>query len=245
MSNHSEDSVIILSEGKKMYANFCLPTKNAPCVVMSHGLESSKDGDKWLVLSPMLCDAGIASLRFSYRGCGEGADKSEGNFEDTTLTGRIADFKAAINFALKRGIDKGRLGVIGSSFGGMVAIAAKDERIKAMVLLATPYSIPIPKKLRLGSYIDLGSGNRLKASFFNDLKKHNLGDDIKNIHCPLLIIQGSQDEVVPVEDAYNLCANANEPKRLEIIDGGNHMFDAPEHLERVISLSMGWFKRYL
>ncbi len=245
MSNYSEESVIIHSEGKKMYGNFCLPVEGAPCVIVSHGLESSKDGDKWLVLSPRLRDAGIASLRFSYRGCGEGEEKSEGDFEDTTLTSRIADYRAAIDFVLKAKIDKSRLGAIGSSFGGMVALAAKDKRIKAMVILATPYSIPSPKRLKPGSYIELGSGNRLKTSFYEDLRQYNLGDDIKKIHCPLLIIQGSQDEVVPVEDAYNLYSHANEPKRLEIIDGANHVFDAPEHLEKVINLSLEWFKRYL
>ncbi len=48
-----------------MPANFCLPAEKSPCVVMSHGLESSKEGDKWLVLAPRLCDSGFAALRFS------------------------------------------------------------------------------------------------------------------------------------------------------------------------------------
>lgn len=228
-----------------MFGNLHLPQEGAPCVLMSHGLESSKDGDKWLVLSSRLYDAGFASLRFSYRGCGEGEDKSQGEFEDTTLTGRVSDYKAAIDFLYRATT---RLGVIGSSFGGMVALAARDDRIRAIVTLATPFSFPSLSELRHKQdkgYIELGSGRRLKMGFFEDLTKYSIGDEVKRIHCPLLIIHGTLDDAVPVEQAYELYRHANQPKRLEIIDGANHVFNKPEHLERVINLSLEWFKRYL
>lgn len=243
MSNYSEKLVEIYSHGQKMFGNFCVPHEGASCVIMSHGLDSSKDGDKWLVLSPRLCEAGFASLRFTYRGCGEGTDKSEGNFEDTTLTSRISDYRAAVDFVLKAKIDKSRLGVIGSSFGGMVAVAGWDERIKAMVILATPYNIPTPKVIT--DYIELGSGTRLKASFYEDLRQYDMGKAIRKIRCPLLIIQGNNDEIVSVEDAHKLYSHANEPKRLEIIDGANHVFDTSEHHEKIVNLSLEWFRRYL
>lgn len=233
-----------------MLGNLHLPQKGAPCIMMSHGFESSKDGDKWLVLSSRFYDAGFASLRFSYRGCGEGEEKSQGKFEDTTLTGRLSDYKAAIDFLYQARIDMTRLGVIGSSFGGMVALAARDDRIRAIVTLATPFSFPSlselePRRSQDKGYIELGSGKRLKKGFFDDLTKYSIGDEIKRIHCPLLIIHGTSDEVVPVEQAYELYRYANKPKRLEIIDGANHAFNKPEHLERVINLSLEWFKRYL
>ena len=61
----------------------------------------------------------------------------------------------------------------------------------------------------------------------------------------MLIIHSNEDETVPVESAHELYANAEEPKRLEIIEGASHSFDNAEHLERVIDLSMEWFQRYL
>jgi predicted alpha/beta-fold hydrolase len=57
MSNYEDQPVIIQSQGQEMRANFCLPRPEAPCVVASHGLEGSKDGDKWLILSQRLYDA--------------------------------------------------------------------------------------------------------------------------------------------------------------------------------------------
>ena len=142
MVRRMEQLVAIYNQGQKMFGNLCLPQEKAPCVLMSHGLESSKDGNKWLVLAPRFHDAGFASLRFSYRGCGEGEERSEGEFADTSLTGRISDYKAASDFLQRAEIDTARIGAIGSSFGGMVVLAAKDERIKVIVALATPSHFP-------------------------------------------------------------------------------------------------------
>ncbi len=245
-----EQSVVFYSQGQKIYGNLALPRNRVPCVILSHGLESHKDSNKWLVLSSRFYDAGYATLRFNYRGCGEGEEKSEGNFEDTNLTSRIADFKAAIDFVRKAKVDTSRLGVIGSSFGGMAAVAAGDERIKAMAILATPSLIPYPsgeslEYLKKKGYLELGSGKRLRLSFYDDLHQYDIYEAVEQIRCPLLIIQGSRDEVVPVEHARELYHHANEPKRLEVIEGGDHTFSEAEHLNKVISLILDWFKKYL
>ena len=245
-----EQSVVIHNQGQKILGNFYLPYEGAPCIVMSHGFESSKDGNKWPVLSARFYDAGFASLRFSYSGCGEGEEKSEGEFEDTTLTGRVLDYRVVVDFIHQTKIDRMRLGVIGSSFGGMAALAARDDRIKAMVTLATPSSFPSPSQEELGhirrkGYFELESGRRLRVDFYDDLCQYNICDEVKKICCPLFIIHGSLDEVVPTEHAYKLYSHANEPKRLEVIEGANHTFDKPGNLEKVINLSIEWFKTYL
>lgn len=234
-----------------MAASFCVPGPNAPCVLVSHGLESSKDSEKWLVLASRLCDAGIASLRFSYRGCGEGEGESEGRFEDTTLSSRVADFRAALDYVRGREeVDRSRLGVIGSSFGGLVAVTAGCADIKALVLLATPLTIPIPGKeaiaaLRKKGYMELSEGRRLLIGFYDDLLLYDPPEAAKNINCPILIIHGSEDDIVPVGDAHLIYTRAKGPKRLEIVPGGDHTFSAPEHLGRIADLGMEWFERYL
>ncbi len=212
-----EQSVVIYNQGRKIFANFYLPYEGAPCILMSHGFESSKDGDKWLILAPRFYDAGFASLRFSYSGCGEGEEKSGGEFEDTTLTGRVSDYRAAIDFLCQTGIEATRLGVVGSSFGGMIVLAARDDRIKAMVALATPYSISLPSQEELGhikdkGYFELESGRRLRIDFFDNLGQYNILGEVKKIQCPLFIIHGSLDEVVSIKQAHKLYSHANEPK---------------------------------
>ena len=53
------------------------------------------------------------------------------------------------------------------------------------------------------------------------------------------------DEIVPVEHAYKLYEAAPEPKRLEIIEGADHVFSQSKHLNKVIELSLTWFKKHL
>lgn len=226
------------SGNQKLLGNLHLPYQNAACVITLHGLESSKDSGKWPPIAARLTDEGYACLRFNFRGCGRGAEKSEGKFEDVSLTGRIRDYKAALQFLQdtnKDKVDMRRLGVIGSSFGGMVAIAEQDKRIKAMVCLSTPYYLP---------HISKEAGRRFKKGFYDDLRDYNLLQAVRNVP-PILILHGSSDEVVPPTHAQKLYEAAREPKRLEIIEGADHVFSHREHLKKVINLSLEWFKKYL
>ncbi len=245
-----EQAVTFHSQGQLIVANLGLPYAGAPCIIMSHGLESSKDGDKWLSLAPRLYAAGFAYLRFSYRGCGQGEGCSQGSFENTTLSGRVQDYRAAIDFVETAAVAKKGLGVVASSFGGTVAIAAGDIRIKAMVTMATPCRFEAPTEEQLKMYqtrgfFDLPSGRRLRTGFWYDVKRLDVCNAVARINCPLLIIHGSADKTVPVADVHQLYEKANTIKRLEIIEGGNHGFDNPAHLEQVIGLTLDWFKKYL
>lgn len=246
---YTEQPVDFRVQGKTVFGNFCLPGPGAPCVILSHGLESSKDGGKWLVFADRLHDAGFACLRFSYRGCGEGPEKSEGEFEDTTLSARIEDFRAAMEYVQRAGVDIQRLGVIGSSFGGMVALAS-GAAMKTMVVMATPCGpaggmSELLSRYRNGDFFELPSGRRLKSGITEDLRQYDLWGSVARIDCPLLIIHGSHDEIVPVRAAYDLYARAGEPKRLHIVKGANHSFDGPDHLRRVVDVTLEWLGQYL
>jgi len=138
------------------YLEICITIRKAACILTLHGLESSKDSGKWPIVALRLYDEGYACLRFNFRGCGEGPEKSEGKIEDTSLTGRIKDYLAALQFLQDTGrVDMDRLGIIGSSFGGMVAIAAQEKkRIKAMVTLSSLYMIPLSRPSKEGGFYE-------------------------------------------------------------------------------------------
>jgi dipeptidyl aminopeptidase/acylaminoacyl peptidase len=240
----NKQQVKFYSESYLLYGNLSLPYKKAPCIISLHGLESSKESRKWLIFESKLYNEGYAFLRFNFRGCGEKPDVSEGKFEETSLTSRIKDFKAALNF-LKENveIDVDRIGVIGSSFGGMVAIASQEKTIKALVTLAAPYKIDFTLT-KEGSYYLLPSGKKLTANFFEDIQKYDLLNSIEKISS-ILIIHGELDELIPVGHAYKLFKAAKEPKKLEIIKGADHRFSNIKHLDKVVELSLNWFKAYL
>jgi alpha/beta superfamily hydrolase len=213
-------------------------------------MEGSKDGKKWLLLASRLTQEGFAYLRFNYRSCGMGEEASEGRFEDTTLSGRIQDHQAVINFVSTTAVDSNRLAVVGSSFGGTVAIAAYDIRIRAMVTVATPCKFKIPAdelyKVYQGErFFELPSGRKLKKGFFTDLSEYDVCGAVEEIDCPLLVIHGNADDLVPVKNAHYIYEKANEPKQLEIIEGGNHGFDDSSHMEQMVSLIIDWFRKYL
>ncbi len=245
-----EKFITFKSGNETISANLGIPYVGAPCVIMSHGMEGSKDGKKWLELASSLYQTGFAYMRFNYRGCGTSTKISKKSFENTTLTSRIQDYRAAVSFVNGIAIDNNRLAVIGSSFGGTVLIAARQKGIKAMVTIAAPCSFHIPSDdayliFKGEKFFELPSGRRLKENFFSDINNYDICSAVEKIECPLLVIHGDKDNMVPQEDARSIYNKAKVPKRLEIIKGCNHGFDEPKHLELMVRLVIEWFRRYL
>src|SRR5690242_9112874 len=80
----------------------------APAVVFFHGFTGNRMESHWMFVrcSRALAEAGVASLRFDFYGSGE----SDGEFRQMTLTGEIADGRAAVAFLRKQnGIDPQRV----------------------------------------------------------------------------------------------------------------------------------------
>jgi len=243
------ESIPFYVEGRRLWGTLHLPANaRPPCIIGLHGLEGEKDRGKWPVFAGRFCEAGYAFFRFNFRGCGTGREKSEGQFEDTSLTGRIRDYEAALRvLGEQRAVNGQRMGVVGSSFGGMVAVAAQNSKVRVMVTLAAPLTFfrgGEPSPSREDGGITLPSGRWLKEGFVNDLRRHDLLNAVTTAP-PLLILHGSNDAVVPVADAYALYDAAADPKHLEILAGSNHAFTRDLDLGKVIDLILGWFQRYL
>jgi alpha/beta superfamily hydrolase len=80
-----------------------------------------------------LADAGIAGLRFNYRGVG----RSEGKYGDGL--GERTDAAAALAYLRQLAqVEQDRVGIIGYSFGATVALMAADERVAAVAAISTP-----------------------------------------------------------------------------------------------------------
>ena len=226
------------SEGQRMAGVLHLPdTNHPPCVIASHGLLSSKESEKYMALGERLSNEGIAMLRFDFRGIGE----SEGRIEDDTVSRRITDLGAAIDFMLGRpGLGR-RIGLVGSSLGGYVSLfkAARDKEIRALVIWATPFHLD-----------DLGSKKQEDErplpgeAFFRDLPKHSLHSLLPKIsNC--MVIHGEKDELVPVDQAWGIFQGLNGPKEIHIIEGADHRLTQPVHRQRAMDLTVEWLKKYL
>ncbi|HNQ62968.1 MAG: hypothetical protein ILNGONEN_02175 [Syntrophorhabdaceae bacterium] len=210
--------------------------KRYPCVILSHGLISSKESSKYLALSERLVLDGIATCRFDYHGCGE----SEGNIEETTLTIRVGNLDSIFEYVFKHKlIDPEKIGILGSSFGGSTCIvkASKDKRVKCISLWATPFLLEKKDGGRI-SEIDFNE------TIYDDFLKYDLLSEAKKITCAL-VIHGEDDEVVPLYEGKAIYKNIKKPKKLYIIKGGDHIFSVVSHREKVIELATNWFRHHL
>jgi dipeptidyl aminopeptidase/acylaminoacyl peptidase len=232
------EKVSFKSEGKRISGILHLPEKiNPSCVIASHGLLSSKDSEKYIALGEQISREGISMLRFDFRGIGE----SEGGEEDNTVSKKIADLSATIDFIRSYPGLENRIGLIGSSLGGFLSLikASEDKEIRTIVIWATPLHLD-----------DLGTKKQEEdyplppEAFFEDLPKHRLVPLLHKVsNC--LVIHGEEDELVPLDQALGIFYNLSVPKEIHVIGGADHRLTDPAHRQRAIELSVDWFKKYL
>jgi dipeptidyl aminopeptidase/acylaminoacyl peptidase len=231
------EKVSFMSEGQKISGILHLPDeRNPPCVIASHGLLSSKDSDKYIALGERISKEGMAMLRFDFRGIGG----SEGRIEDDTVSRRIVDLGSAIAFVKFYPGMGNRVGLLGSSLGGYVSLlrASMEREVRAVVVWATPFHLD-----------DLRSkGSRESPppgeAFFEDLPRHRLLPLLPKVsNC--MVIHGEKDELVPVDQAWEIFTSLGPPKEIHIIEDADHRLTDPAHRQRAIELSMDWFKKYL
>src|SRR5215467_6731043 len=133
----SEDNVTFSSSGLRFSANVRVPErlkageKRAAFLVL-HGFGSNKDSSNVLAPTNVLTELGYATLRFSMRGCGD----SEGEFGQVICLEQVEDTRNALTLlASHPAVDPERIALVGSSFGGAVAVytGGVDERVAAVI----------------------------------------------------------------------------------------------------------------
>jgi fermentation-respiration switch protein FrsA (DUF1100 family) len=114
-----------------------------------------------------------------------------------------------------------------------------DHGIRAVVIWATPFHLDDLKSNK-GT-----EGHPLpEEAFFEDLPRHRLLPLLPEVSNSL-VIHGDQDELVPVDQAWEIFDSLGAPKEIHIIEGADHRLTDPGHRARAMELSADWFKRYL
>ncbi len=125
---HMEYNVTIPNGDYQIPGSVTLPIGEGPfpAVVMLHGTGSQKNeaGDGYKLTAPALAEAGVASIRIDFIGTGD----SLVDYIDYNFTTAVSDANAAFNYmATLEGIDATRIGVMGWSQGGTIAMLAAAE----------------------------------------------------------------------------------------------------------------------
>ncbi len=223
------------------------PSGPLPAVVLCHGYPSTGTADTAPETMPELADRiatemGWAALAFAYRGCAE----SEGQF---SAAGWLDDIANAISHVAGAVRPLG-IWLAGFGTGGALAVcaAADDERVRGVAVVGSPGDFDDwaghPRRLlEHGREVGLITDPQFPASVDDWSREFK---DIRAVACvgryaprPLLVIHGSEDEVVPSFDA-RVMADAHGSGELRLINGAGH---ALRHDPRAVAVLLGWLDR--
>lgn len=218
-------------EDKHIYGQLYLPTEDResyPLVIISHGIQGSYYD---LVDQAGKCvDAGLAAYIFDYCG-GSTYSRSSGDISDMSVLTECDDLEFVLNELWQYSfMDRENTYLMGESQGGMVSAVLAAERpqdIAGMVLLYPAFNIPdmarevyvegqIPEELYA---FNVPVGHR----YFTDVLYMNAYEAISGYDGNILIIHGSDDQIVPLsysQTAMDVYTNAE----LEVIPGAGHGF---------------------
>ncbi|MBW2964692.1 alpha/beta fold hydrolase [Candidatus Woesearchaeota archaeon] len=224
--------------------------KRYPVVVVLHGFAEHKHHDLTADIANMLVTYGFLTLRFDFHGHGD----SEGEFEEHTIHQQVDDVFAALDFATGLDYaDPDRLFVVGTDIGGNIALlaAAKDARIKGVVCQGarSHFDKHINSHFQqheIAEMMDRGLFEnqrfRIRKEYVRSARMHDILDDVKNVHCPVLFVHGTGDMRVTLSETRELFGAANEPKALEEVEGADHWFREALHRTGLIELIVRWLR---
>ena len=192
-----------------------------PVLVFACGLDSCKEETETYE-NPYLA-RGIATLVF------DGPGQGEGEYDFAIRGDYEVAVKAVIDYIeTRRDLDASRIGMAGISLGGYYAprAAAFEKRIKACLALGGPYNWVeswdhVPELTREAFRV------RAKRATLHDAKKHaatlSLEGVARHIACPIYIMNGKLDRIVPAKDSERLAREVKGPVTLHLVENGNHI----------------------
>ncbi|RJP59741.1 MAG: hypothetical protein C4549_01865 [Deltaproteobacteria bacterium] len=236
--------------GGEIYLPEAKQENHYPAVCLCHGIPGRiKDPtDKgYQLLAERFCMEGFASLIFNFRGAGE----SDGNFD---ILGWTRDLFAMIDFCFDHpGVDKRSVSLMGFSGGAAVSVyvTAHDPRIFSLVTCACPSDFRFISKpenallflnqaREVGIIRDQNYPPSVKEwiAGFNDISPIKWVSRISPR--PMLIIHGTDDELVDISHAKRLYEKAKDPKDILVIEGAVHRIRTDE---RAINGALEWLKK--
>jgi putative redox protein len=199
-----------------------------------------------------LAGEGFMALRFDFSGNGQ----SEGIFAESTYSKQIFEMKTAAAFISQKGASW--IGLAGHSMGAVIALLTANQMSTTQAVCALAgrlsglnathfLSYSQRKELQRTGRIQFSSRERsleLSKGFFADAEQYNLPEIVTSLQAPLLVIHGNQDEIIPVQEAYQAHELNPEGIELAIIPEAGHMFKSKEHRQQISELVVQWFKKH-
>ncbi len=243
-----EDVSVTTPDGLKL-VGWYVPSQNGAAIMAQHGFKSDRTG--LLEEAAMLSEHGYGVLLTSVRA----HDLSEGEVISFGLN-EMQDLDSWYQYLLTRDeVDPGRIGILGNSMGGSLAIqySAQNENIRATVAHSAFSSLDDTVATSIEYFTGLPAFPFAPAIVF--WAEQEVGFDSSEVSAktwirvlsprPVLLLQGGADTAISPESGQLLYDAAGEPKELWYEpELGHTAFDTelPEQYEARV---VGFFDRYL
>lgn len=192
-----------------------------PVVIMVPGLDSAKEELEAYEL-PFLT-RGMATLLV------DGPGQGEAEYDFPIRGDYEVAAKSMVDWVCTRGdVDPARIGLWGVSLGGYYAprAVAFEKRIRACIGLAGPYDWveiwdALPELTREAFRVRSHKRTQDEARQF--ARTLTLKGVARHIDCPLFLVAGKLDRLVPWQDAQRIADEAAGPVELLVVEDGNHI----------------------
>jgi dipeptidyl aminopeptidase/acylaminoacyl peptidase len=232
------------------------PKKKYPLLVKIHG---GPTGVSLPQLWPLdyaypvqaFLDMGALVLEPNYRGSGGFGAKFRALNVRNLGVGDMWDVMSGIDALIAKGIvDPNRLGAMGWSQGGYISafLTTHTDRFKAISVGA---GISDWSTYYVSTDVTEFTPQYLKATPWDDpavYAKTSPITTIKSAKTPTLIQHGSNDQRVPLPDAFELYRGLQDQhvdSRLVIYQGFGHGIDKPKSALALLQANLDWFSHYL
>ncbi|MFB6115211.1 MAG: alpha/beta hydrolase [Candidatus Nanohalobium sp.] len=206
-------------------------------IFFCHGYGTDKEGS-YEERSKRAAEEGFNAVRFDFRGNGE----SDGEFIDQSLSSRIRDLKACIDF-----FEPENIYLFGMSFGGKVAIhATEDIEVEALTLKSpVTYNSEMDKFREVvkekGSYTHFDD-KTIDERFFEDLDTYAFDDVASDFEGPVAIFHGGDDSTVHFEKSAEATEQFETDVMLYKLEGETH-FMTDEAEEKLRDMMFAWLNQ--
>lgn len=248
------------ADGEMILGNTQFPKSDSPgaVAIICHGFKGYKDYGFIPYLTQQMAKHGIVAHRFnfSHSGMTNHLDTFERPdlFEKDSWSRQIHDLQAVSKAIRDNHLAGADLPMIwfGHSRGGITSLLAAAHTYQnkqlvqpsGLIIAASPCTTDTldadqKKALRHFGYLESPSARtgqmlRIGRTALDEIESDPDGFDplraIRQIHIPILILHGDDDETVPVEAAYHYAQAAEIRGQLHIIAQANHVFNGQNPL---------------
>ena len=232
-------------DGTVLYGYLTRPShdqRRIPLIVLPHGGPAAKDDNDFDYWVQFFVSRGWAALQVNFRGSSGYGDKfTEAGFKRWGLEMQD-DLTDGVQYAITQGIaDRHRVCIVGGSYGGYAALMGvikTPELYRCAVSFAGVSDLPALLEERR-NFINYQIGTeRLLGSAWSDrqrLKETSPINHVDKMRTPLLLVHGTQDRVVLVEQSRAMVKSLKKAgiqtfRYVELPDGDHHLSRAEDRI---------------